>query len=1130
MTGTKRPCGKQLFLALRFCPVLALVLSVSVACRGQSRPNNSDSILFPLPPTLNIIPASASVNISQTQQFEISMRGQTASKIVWSLVQSGVPCDSRCGSIVANGQHATYTAPSVVPQPPIVTLVATLVAEFRRSVSATIAVVSQPIPSVSVSLTPSAAVLSPSETQQLQATVSNDLQNEGVRWDLTESGVSCSPACGSIIGSTAQTAIYAAPTMVAGTSLVLITATSIAEPTQSASAAVAVTAPVPTGSDGSVDITAYGARSVAMAPTATASCVAGSTSVSLSNSGWPQDVTQFKNGDSIRLDRCGQPTTMTQPTGLSVSPGMNAGGTPAVSGLALGTTGYTYEVIACDKAGGCSAASSPASTTLGAALLGRVSAQIVQMSLSNNVLTVTTTKPHGFAQNALVYIQYFSTHTAAFEGFYIIHSVPNATTFTFLTSLDSRIGGTPTLDASGGVAVAFNCNVLSWNPVQSAWKYFIYGRDSSGMTLIGVAEPGTTTWQDYGEPMMDHFSFPSFVPTAPPSQATAQYLLTRISSGGGTALIAVEESAGNSATNVLARMGSDAAILAAFSAARERTVLIPDGTYQVAGYLDLHSQGPINVEQAGILQIADTVQIPGGMHWTGIGANSLAQFAAAPTSQVTGLPGSYPTIYLGAGTGGQAEFDYLALVSSAGNGTLLFYADAGVSLTFNNVQFLAGGGTYTGYMNRQLIFRTGGFDYNFSNCLFSADQEPTGQITDIGYTFLPSVLFAPNGSNPTGNFQIQDSWFVGKSAIEVNASTAGGGDPYNEFDRIQTQNDLLPVFVASNYPLQNTVAARTVYFNGIAPADYPSALTGNWAVQPLTVGLQNLSNLPTGSRPLFVGNPTTLVGQGGGVASSGSGGGGWFANGDSGVGYLLPPPASPPLLTLKPGGAVPIGNHNYQVAWIDAFGNSTTVGPAATINVTSGMQTVAVTPPTAPDGAVKWQYYRDGSLGTPTTAGCFSFDLSASEYDVLGFTCGNSPPSQNTALSSGQGANGEETTAIVLTGGGHKNVISGTFSADRALVVPDVSGTIAVKIASGSVTMPTDAIAPSICGAVISAAATGVLATDVVHLSPNGTPSLDVDLRLKAWAGTNSVNFQYCNSTTSSINPLAATYNWQVVR
>jgi hypothetical protein len=987
-----------------------------------------------------------------------------------------------------------------------------------------------PVPSASVSLSPTSASVAPSQSQLFNAVVQNDVQNKGVVWALTQSGIACSPQCGTIPGYTTQTAVYVAPASAPSTTGLLITATSLADGTQSASAAIAVTFAIPSGvSDQWVDITKYGARSVTTAPTATAACTSDSTEVTLTNGVWPQDFTQFDNGDSVRLDNCGPPTAMTPPTGVSVSPGMNAGGTPAVSGLSLGTTAYSYQVIACDQLGGCSAASTTASTTSGAANLGQVTATISKMSLSNNKMTVTTKAPHGFANNAMVHIQYFSTQTASFEGSYIVSSVPSATTFTFLTSIDSRVPGTPTLDTSGGVVVGFNCNVMSWNAGTNVWKYFIYGRTSASRNLIGVAEPGTTSWQDYGSPIMDNMHFPSFVTVAPPTTPLNQYLLTTISGGGGTGSIRTAAPAANTVANVAARMGSDAAILAAFKAAQYGTLFIPAGTFQAAGYLDLHAFGPLYVLQGGALVVADTVQIPGGLYWRGWAASAPTQFQESPTPFITGLRGSYPTLYLGANTGGTVEFDHAGINSYAENGALLFYADSGAVLNFNYVVFANAGGP--GYMHRQAIFRTGGFDYNFSSCDFIATQ-PTGAMSDMGAVFLPSILFAPRGSTATGKMLFSTSWFVGKSAVEVNSSGSTNGEPGAMFYNVQTQNGLLPVYVASNFPNSNTVVNRAASFDGFSPADYPTPMTGNWAANTMSVSLQNLANVPTGSRPLVVGNPTMFASQGGGTATSGPPGGGWYATGGSQVGYLLPPPAGPPMLTVNSGGSVPVGSHTYQTTWIDGFSNSTTAGPSATINIVAGMQTVDIAPPAAPDGAVGWQYYRDGALAGPSSTVCGPFGIGTTQIDSLAFpACGNSTPSQNNAMSSGQGINGEETTKIALTGGGHETVISGTFSADRNLTVPDVSGTIAVKIANGTVVMPSDALAANTCGTVIQAVAPGVLPTDVVHSSPNSVPSANVvDLKVRTWSTTNNVTFQYCNGTDVSITPTPATLNWQVIR
>jgi len=647
---------------------------------------------------------------------------------------------------------------------------------------------------------------------------------------------------------------------------------------------------------------------------------------------------------------------------------------------------------------------------------------------------------------------------------------------------------------------------------------------------LGVADPGITTWQDYGSPMMDGMSFPSFVPPAPPGASSNQYLMATISHGGGSSSIQVSAPAQNTIGNVIARMGSDAAILAAFKAALSGTLLIPAGNFQVAGYLDLHAISPVYVMQGGTLQVADTVEIPGGENWRGWGPGPVTQFQESPTPYISGMPGSYPTVYLGSNTGGNVEFDHVGLNSWAANGALLFYSDSGADLNFNYVTFATGVGP--GYMHRQLIFRSGGFDFNFSNCTFIAAQ-PTDTMADMGAVVLPSVLFAPreSDSTATGGMRFSGGWFVGKSAVEVTAAEYSNGEPGAAFVNIQTQNGLLPIYIATNYPASNTIVNRAASFDGFSPSDYPTPMTGNWAANTMSVSLQNLANVPTGSRPLLVGNPTVLASQTGGTASSGPPGGGWFATGGSQVGYLLPPPAVGPSLTVSSGGQVPVGSHSYQTAWTDAFGNSTTVGPSATINIVSGMQTVAVTPPSPPPGATGWQYYRDGALTGPSSVVCGPFDTAASQVDTLPFVaCGNSVPFTNTALSSGEGQNGEETTEIVLTGGGHKTVISGTFTADRTLAVPDVTGTVAVKIANGTVTMPTDSVGAGSCGAVVTAIAAPVLPSDAVNFSPSAAPTPGPALKIRTWPADNNVNFQYCNETPASLTPLATTLNWQVLR
>ena len=84
---------------------------------------------------------------------------------------------------------------------------------------------------ISVVLTPGSVTLAPSQTQTFTASVSGT-SNQGVTWSL-------SPAVGSI----SATGLYMAPAAVPSPFLVTITATSVSDPTQSASATITIVLP-----------------------------------------------------------------------------------------------------------------------------------------------------------------------------------------------------------------------------------------------------------------------------------------------------------------------------------------------------------------------------------------------------------------------------------------------------------------------------------------------------------------------------------------------------------------------------------------------------------------------------------------------------------------------------------------------------------------------------------------------------------------------------------------------------------------------------------------------------------------------------------------------------------------------
>src|SRR5579872_2033925 len=155
----------------------------TVTLTATSLSNSSVSASVPIyltatstPATVQLTPASISLNPGQSTQFSLQVSG-SATPAAWSLVPN-------VGS-VSNG---LYTAPASVSKATSLTLMATNLTNSSETASAAISL--QASPSVSVSLSPSSASLSSGQTAKFSATVSGST-NTAVNWSL-------SPAVGSL--------------------------------------------------------------------------------------------------------------------------------------------------------------------------------------------------------------------------------------------------------------------------------------------------------------------------------------------------------------------------------------------------------------------------------------------------------------------------------------------------------------------------------------------------------------------------------------------------------------------------------------------------------------------------------------------------------------------------------------------------------------------------------------------------------------------------------------------------------------------------------------------------------------------------------------------------------------------
>ncbi|MCW5962774.1 MAG: hypothetical protein KIT83_01945 [Bryobacterales bacterium] len=133
------------------------------------------------------------------------------------------------GSMLKYSLQARYTAPATITSPQTVAIRAT----FAEDPAALAEVVLTLVPTIQVSVAPSTATVRPNDTQQFTATVTNDPTNAGVTWQVTPQ-----------VGSVDASGTYTAPAMIAAQSTVTLRATSVSDPSRSATASITLLPPL----------------------------------------------------------------------------------------------------------------------------------------------------------------------------------------------------------------------------------------------------------------------------------------------------------------------------------------------------------------------------------------------------------------------------------------------------------------------------------------------------------------------------------------------------------------------------------------------------------------------------------------------------------------------------------------------------------------------------------------------------------------------------------------------------------------------------------------------------------------------------------------------------------------------
>lgn len=208
-------------------PATVSVTATSVADTTKSA---AASVTIIPPVAVSVAPTTAQLLTGTHQQFTATVTNTANTSVTWSV--SGAGCSgSACGTITAGGY---YTAPSTVPSPALVSVIATSVADPTRSSKASVTILAP----VAVTIAPTTVDVVTGAHQQFTATVTNTA-NTAVTWSV--SGTGCS---GAVCGTISTSGLYTAPASIPSSATVSVTATSVADTTKSASASVTIVPPL----------------------------------------------------------------------------------------------------------------------------------------------------------------------------------------------------------------------------------------------------------------------------------------------------------------------------------------------------------------------------------------------------------------------------------------------------------------------------------------------------------------------------------------------------------------------------------------------------------------------------------------------------------------------------------------------------------------------------------------------------------------------------------------------------------------------------------------------------------------------------------------------------------------------
>ena len=218
----------------------ALILASAIGCdsTGTTVPTGAAAVVTVSPPNA-VVPPSTSADFQATVTTDSI---GISDSVHWRLTGTGCSGDA-CGTITSNGPlSGRFVAPAVAPVPATVAVVAVADGDPESIGVSYVTIGTTPI---SVTVAPASVTIANCGRIDLIATVSNDAAGAGVVWSLE--GTLCDAGnCGTIFPATTASgapATYGGPcaSNLPFTATVRVRATSISDPSRSATANVTVT-------------------------------------------------------------------------------------------------------------------------------------------------------------------------------------------------------------------------------------------------------------------------------------------------------------------------------------------------------------------------------------------------------------------------------------------------------------------------------------------------------------------------------------------------------------------------------------------------------------------------------------------------------------------------------------------------------------------------------------------------------------------------------------------------------------------------------------------------------------------------------------------------------------------------